>query len=85
MQAIVTRYHGPTDYHGARVSARCDAGCIVIHWDYTLDTNPNHDAACNALLARLGWLTAGQRWVGGSLPGRRAGRAYTCCDAVHAP
>lgn len=30
MQAIETRYHGPTNTRGARVSARCEAGRITL-------------------------------------------------------
>ncbi len=77
MQAIETRYHGPTNNNGSRISARCDAGRIIVGWDHALDTAQNHAAAAKALATKLGWLTHGL-WVGGSLPGNHTGYAFVC-------
>jgi len=55
MQAILTKYLGPTDHHGARVKAVCDAGALTLSWDDALDTTANHDAAAAALARKLGW------------------------------
>jgi hypothetical protein len=65
MQAIATKWLGPTDTQGSRVVARCQAKRIVVGWDHALDVGPNHAAAAQALFARLGW-----RGVlhGGALP-----------------
>lgn len=66
MQAIVTRYHGPTDYHGSRITARCESGRLTI--PYPFERNAGEDAhrvAAEALRDRLGW--AGHL-VGGCLP-----------------
>jgi hypothetical protein len=65
MQAIVTKYIGPTNHRGARVKATCQAGSVVIPYDYALGTYENHDAAARALLEKLGW--CGQ-WFGGGMP-----------------
>jgi hypothetical protein len=64
--AIETRFHGPTNTRPARVSARCDAGRIVLPWDYALGGDGNHKAAAVALATRLGWSAD---MIGGSLPG----------------
>lgn len=76
MQAIQTRYLGPTNYRGARVSAQCDAGRAVVPWNHALNVEQNHAAACAALVARLGWPGT---WISGALPGS-AGYAHVCQD-----
>lgn len=71
MQAIQTKYHGPTDHSGSRISATCDAGRIIIGWDHALNVADNHRAAADALVVKLGW--DGERswrplaWTSGSL------------------
>lgn len=55
MQAIETRYLGPTDTKGSRVTARCDAGRIAVSWNYALGIEENHRAAAEALRVKLGW------------------------------
>lgn len=72
MQAIVTKYHGPTDHNGSRITARADAGRISVSWDYALNDEQNHDAAALALAVKLGWAVD---LVGGGLP-TRDGNAY---------
>lgn len=54
-QAIQTTYKGPTNYRGSRVIARCDAGRVVVPWDYALNASANHEAAARALASKLGW------------------------------
>lgn len=57
-QAITTKYHGPTNTRGARISARCAAGRITIsrHGDNdALDGAELHAKAITALIAKLGW------------------------------
>lgn len=56
MQAIETRYHGPTDTRGSRISARCEAGRISIPYDHAKSADRNHDAAAVELARKLGWL-----------------------------
>ena len=65
-QAIATKFHGPTNYRGARVKASADAGSVTVSWDYSLNIADNHRAAAIALANRYGWSTD---MVGGSLPG----------------
>ena len=67
-QAIITKYHGPTDRMGSRITARCQARRRIFAWDYDLDVEENHAKAAHKLATELGWLAGGQRLVGGALP-----------------
>lgn len=55
MQAIRTKYHGPTDFRGSRISAKCEARTIYVPYDHDLTTDGNHKAACEALILAMGW------------------------------
>lgn len=70
-QAIVTKYHGPTNTRGSRISATAEAGRIMLSWDYALNGSDNHKAAAQALVDKMGWtVEAGYpSLVGGALPG----------------
>lgn len=65
-QAIRTRYHGPTNTRGSRISAKCGAGRVSVPYDHALNLYDNHAAAARALLAKLGWdaeeYTRSGRW-----------------------
>lgn len=65
-QAIVTKFHGPTDTRGSRVSARAEAGRVMVSWDHRLNQAANHAEAANALIAKLGWEG---RWICAGMPG----------------
>lgn len=67
MQAIQTRYHGPTNSRGSRISAKADAGRISIPYPYALSGVAGHKAAAVALCKKLGWDGA-ETLVGGQLP-----------------
>lgn len=67
MQAIQTRYAGPTNHRGARIVARCDARRAVYSWDHSLNVPDNHAMAARSLAHELGWLD-GHRIESGSLP-----------------
>lgn len=54
-QAIVTKYLSPTNTRGARIRASCQAGSIIIPFDFSLDLNACHLKAVHALLDKLGW------------------------------
>ena len=69
-QAIETKYHGPTNYRGSRVSATAEAGRIYVPWDYALGIEENHRAAAMAFRDKMKW---GGIWVGG---GTRAGFCF---------
>jgi hypothetical protein len=66
MQAITTKYFGPGAVRGSRFRAKCDAGSCWVSYDYEKNSEDNHRAAAEALLAKLGW--TGTEIVGGSLP-----------------
>ena len=70
-QAIVTKYHGPTNVRGSRISARADAGRVIVSYDHALDISGNHKAAAQALADKLGWTEAKgyPALAGGALPG----------------
>lgn len=55
MQAIRTQYRGPTDRTGSRIIASADAGRVTVPYDHALDSEGNHNAACDALRHKLGW------------------------------
>jgi hypothetical protein len=54
-QAIETKYLRATNVRGARIKATAAAGSITIGYDYALNTDGNHKAAADALIAKMGW------------------------------
>ncbi|MBO4228031.1 hypothetical protein [Bradyrhizobium neotropicale] len=79
LQAIVTKYLGPTDRRGSRVKAYAAAGYIIHNWDSSLGSDANHTAAAKALATRSGWAGA---WYGGGMPDGR-GNVYVCTESRH--
>lgn len=65
LQAIVTKYLGPTNVRGSRVKATAAGGTITIGWDNRYNSEVNHALACAALVQKMGW--QGQ-WHQGGLP-----------------
>ena len=57
MQAIRTKFHGPTNSKGSRVSAKCEAKTIYVSWDHSLNSEQNHKAAAEKLRSVMGWNT----------------------------
>lgn len=80
MQAITTKYRGPTNSRGSRIIVRAQAGRMTVPWDHALDVEENHDAAARAFIARWGWGSDGRRWVRGCLPDG-SGNVYVCDPA----
>ena len=72
MQAITTKYLGPTNTKGRRIKASCEAGSITVYYDYEFSVSENHDSACKALLAKLEW---NGTYIGG---GYANGYIYVC-------
>lgn len=72
MQAIFTKYIGPTNFRGSRVKASCEAKSIYLSWDDTLNSEQNHDMAAKELATQLDW--HGQ-WYSGGLEN---GNVYVC-------
>lgn len=78
MQAIVTKYIGPTNTRGARIKAKCDTGSITIPHPHALSGAAVHEAAVAALLVKLGWTPENGHqgdWACGALP-NQAGYAF---------
>jgi len=56
MKAITTKYHGPTDRKGARVSATDnDGNRITISYPYELSGEAVHRKAAEALCTKMNW------------------------------
>jgi len=53
MQALTTKYMGPTDNRGARIKATCEAGSVTIGYPSELDQEEAHIAAAKALCYKL--------------------------------
>lgn len=69
MQAIQTKYRGPTNVRGARIKATAQAGSITVPYDYALGIDENHAAAARALAETLGWWDTTVRCLySGALP-----------------
>ena len=49
MQAIETKYLGPTNARGSRVKASCERGSLTVSYDDGLNSEQAHAAACVAL------------------------------------
>ena len=55
---ITTKYHGPTNTMGARISAKRAEGCrkgerVFVHWDHELNSGDNHERAAKYLAAKM--------------------------------
>ena len=56
MKAIVTKYHGPGNVRGSRISASdCDHNKVILSVDNALGIEDNHDRAAWALCKKMGW------------------------------
>lgn len=65
MKAILTRYHGPTNVKGSRVSAQAEKGQrIIIPVDHALGIDTNHMLAARGLRTKMGW---SGKLIGGTL------------------
>lgn len=65
MQAIQTRYLGPTNTRGARIKAWAAAGAVTIDYPHELSGQACHRAAAQALADKFGWKS---QYLGGQLP-----------------
>ena len=67
MKAITTKYHGPTDTRGSRISASdSDGNRVSIPYDYELDSEEAHRRAAIAFCSKMKWSGA-DTMVGGSI------------------
>ena len=55
MQAIRTRYLSATDTKPSRMQAKCEAGTLVVSYDYELDLQGNHEQVAKQLSIKLDW------------------------------
>lgn len=53
MQAIQTKYLGPTNTRGSRIKATCWLTSVTVSWDYSANFEENHTAAIGALVHKL--------------------------------
>jgi hypothetical protein len=69
MQAIQTRYFGPTNFKGSRIKATCSGGSVTVGYDHALNITENHQAAAEKLVVKMDW-NGGMpvKLVGGWLP-----------------
>lgn len=79
VQAIETRYLGPTNSKVGRIKATARAGSKIVPYDRALSIEGNHRAAAMALVAKLGWHThaPAERWATG---GNAKGNGYVRVD-----
>ena len=49
MQAIITKFLGPTNTRGARIKAAAMRGSLTVSYDHSMDSEGNHVAAAKAL------------------------------------
>ena len=68
MQAIQTKYLGPTNTKGSRIVASYAGGKVITSWDYSKDVTENHLDAALALAEKLDWLRHTHSWAHGCLP-----------------
>jgi len=84
MKAIFTKYHGPTNYKGSRISAADEDGNkVTISYPHELSGEAVHRKAAEALCAKMHWHGA---LIGGS---HKRGYVFTfgpdwsaCCNAA---
>jgi hypothetical protein len=50
MQAIETKYIGPTNHRGSRIKASCERGSITVSYDDAMNSDEAHIAAAQALV-----------------------------------
>lgn len=56
MKAIITKYHGPTDFKGSRISASDEDGNrVTISYPHELSGEACHRAAAEALCKKMNW------------------------------
>lgn len=74
VQAITTKFYGPTNTRGSRIIARASSGRVTWEYDHALNTDQNHDRAAQKLANKFGW---GGRWYSGGAPDH-SGNVYVC-------
>lgn len=77
MQAIETKYLGPTNTKSSRITARCEAGHITStsHHNRATNVEDDHRWAAIELITKLGWFG---HWVQGAVPSNNKGYVFVC-------
>lgn len=78
MQAIETKFLGPTNTKGARIKASAQAGSVTVPYEYQ-GVDVEHDQALRALVTKLKWWGVWAR--GGNVAG--TGNVYVCISRSH--
>ncbi len=68
MQAIETKYLGPTNARGSRIAVKAQAGRIYVPYDPSRGSDENHAAAILAFARKWEWY--GVWYMGGKADGR---------------
>lgn len=55
MQAIQTKFLPCTNTKPNRIKSECQAGVLIVSWDYGLNVEDNHKRACVEHMNKLGW------------------------------
>ena len=64
IQAITTKFIGPTKSRGSRIKATCEGGSATVDYRHDLSAIDAHTEAFVALVEKLGW--KGYTWhIGG--------------------
>lgn len=78
MQAIQTKYIGPSNTKGSRIKATCWLTSITVAWDHSLNSEANHKEAINALVEKLNKERIGDtRWYVEAVGNSVDGKGYT--------
>ena len=80
MQAIETKYIGPTNTKGSRIKASAQAGSVTVGYEHR-GSDKEHDAALRALVTKLEWWGVWAR--GAKVDG--TGNVYVCISRAHHP
>ncbi len=70
VQAITTKYIGPTNHRPGRIKSSAVAGSVTVEYEHGLGIEKNHARAAQALANKYQW--AGNYAQGGSPP------AFSC-------
>lgn len=66
-QTITTKYHGPSNIRGARISATSTSGIrVYVERNHANRIEDDHKLAAMALIGRLDWHRLGGAWVPGA-------------------
>lgn len=65
VQAITTKYLGPTNFRGGRIKASAAAGSMTMPYEHGAGIERNHAMAVQALANKYGWSS---RWAQGGMP-----------------